>query len=104
MKFISATIIAFAASTSAFTAPASRTIATTLRMSENVAPPVIEDPLPDMSMSLPFMPRPTALKGTLAGDVGFDPFGFAKSEADLMNYREAEVKHARLAMLVRKLF
>merc|ERR1739842_60037 len=34
-----------------------------------------------------------------AGDVGFDPLGFAKSESDLMNYREAEVKHARLAML-----
>lgn len=55
--------------------------------------------LPAMSQSLPFMQRPAALTGDLAGDVGFDPFGFAKSEADLMNYREAEVKHARLAML-----
>lgn len=52
-----------------------------------------------MSQSLPFMARPAALTGELAGDVGFDPLGFAKSEADLMNYREAEVKHARLAML-----
>ena len=52
-----------------------------------------------MSQSLPFLPRPAALTGALAGDVGFDPLGFAKSEADLMNYREAEVKHARLAML-----
>jgi hypothetical protein len=48
-----------------------------------------------MSQSLPFLPRPVHLDGTLAGDVGFDPFGFAKSESDLMNYREAEVKHAR---------
>jgi len=55
--------------------------------------------LPAMSQSLPFLPRPAALTGELAGDVGFDPFNFAKSEADLMNYREAEVKHARLAML-----
>jgi len=51
------------------------------------------------SKSLPFLSRPSALDGTLAGDVGFDPLGFAKSESDLMNYREAEVKHARLAML-----
>jgi hypothetical protein len=45
------------------------------------------------------MERPAALDGTLAGDVGFDPLGFAKSKNDLMNYREAEIKHARLAML-----
>jgi hypothetical protein len=50
---------------------------------------------PARSQSLPFLPRPAYLDGTLAGDVGFDPFGFAKSESDLMNYREAEVKHAR---------
>ena len=52
-----------------------------------------------MSQALPFLSRPMALDGSLAGDVGFDPLGFAKSESDLMNYREAEVKHARLAML-----
>ena len=51
------------------------------------------------SQALPFMTRPAVLDGTLAGDVGFDPLGFAKSQSDLMNYREAEVKHARLAML-----
>ena len=55
--------------------------------------------LPAMSTSLPFLTRPPALDGSLAGDVGFDPLGFAKSSEDLMNYREAEVKHARLAML-----
>jgi len=56
-------------------------------------------PLPSMSQAMPFMQRPAALTGSLAGDVGFDPLGFAKSEAELMNYREAEVKHSRLAML-----
>jgi hypothetical protein len=37
--------------------------------------------------------------GTLAGDMGFDPLGLAESPDDLAWYREAEVKHARLAML-----
>merc|ERR1711966_136780 len=46
------------------------------------------------SQALPFMTRPAALDGTLAGDVGFDPLGFAKSRADVMNYREAEAKLA----------
>jgi len=79
------------------------------RMSESVAPVeenvmetedvVVVPELPEMSQSMPFMERPAALTGALPGDVGFDPLGFAKTEADLMNYREAEVKHARLAML-----
>merc|ERR1712222_304958 len=51
------------------------------------------------SQSLPFMDRPTALDGTLAGDVGFDPLGFAKTKDDVIRYREAEIKHGRLAML-----
>ena len=46
---------------------------------------------PEMSQALPWMERPAALDGTMAGDVGFDPLGFAKSKEDLMNYREAEV-------------
>ena len=98
--------------TSAFTAPNARTTqsTTTMRMSEseteNTVGAEMEAPvedstpvLPEMSMSLPFMKRPAALTGALAGDVGFDPIGFAKTEGDLMNYREAEIKHARLAML-----
>jgi hypothetical protein len=47
------------------------------------------------------MDRPPFLDGTLAGDRGFDPLGFIKSKEDLIWYREAEMKHARLAMLVR---
>jgi hypothetical protein len=54
---------------------------------------------PSMSLALPWMERPAALDGTMVGDVGFDPLGFAKNSEDLMNYREAEIKHARLAML-----
>ena len=39
------------------------------------------------------------MDGTLAGDVGFDPLGFASNPDQLGQFREAEVKHARLAML-----
>jgi hypothetical protein len=37
--------------------------------------------------------------GKLAGDLGFDPLQLADSSATLAWYREAEMKHARLAML-----
>jgi len=85
------------ASSTAFAPASTNTIghSAAVRMSE--VPIEIEPPLPVMSQSLPFMSRPTFLDGSMAGDVGFDPLGFAKSESDLMNYREAEVKHARLA-------
>merc|ERR1711920_637338 len=56
-------------------------------------------PVKEMSLSMPFMEHPQFLDGSMAGDVGFDPLGFAKSTDDLINYREAEIKHARLAML-----
>merc|ERR1711966_158608 len=36
---------------------------------------------------------------TLAGDFGFDPLQIADNSEKLAFYREAEVKHARLAML-----
>lgn len=45
----------------------------------------------EMSQALPFAPRPKLLDGTLPGDVGFDPFGFAGDDkASLVNQREAE--------------
>jgi len=63
-------------------------------------PPAMTIPKePEMSQSMPFMVRPMALDGSMAGDVGFDPLGFAKDSASLNNYREAEIRHARLAML-----
>jgi len=54
----------------------------------------------EQSKALPFAPRPKLLDGSMPGDVGFDPFGFAGADkASLMYMREAEIKHARLAML-----
>lgn len=54
----------------------------------------------EMSKSLPFLPRPKLLDGTLPGDVGFDPFNLGGADkATLLNMREAELKHGRLAML-----
>jgi Chlorophyll A-B binding protein len=52
-----------------------------------------------MSASVPFLPRPVMLDGTLPGDRGFDPFNFSYDADNLQWYRTAEVKHARLAML-----
>jgi len=54
----------------------------------------------EMSKALPFVARPKLLDGTLPGDVGFDPLGFAGDDMDSLLYmREAEIKHSRLAML-----
>jgi len=55
--------------------------------------------LPKFSQSIPFFARPKELKQEFAGDVGFDPLNFAKNRDLLMEYREAEIKHSRLAML-----
>ena len=100
MKLSATLIIAAIGSASAFVAPSPSTFNTALRMAEDseAAP---EEPvtLPESSMALPFMSRPAALDGSMAGDVGFDPFGFAKDQDSLMEYREAEIRHARLAML-----
>jgi len=53
-----------------------------------------------MSESIPFFKCPAVLvESGLAGNVGFDPLGLATSEEQLLDYREAEIKHARLAML-----
>lgn len=47
-----------------------------------------------MSTALPFAAQPKNLDGSMPGDVGFDPFGFAGEDtAALMNMREAEIKH-----------
>ena len=111
MKSLSLAFALLAASTSAFAPTQYNAIKTlsSLYMSDDVVEPTItieeeiveptSTPLSANSQALPFMARPAALDGSLAGDVGFDPLGFAKSSEDLMNYREAEVKHARLAML-----
>jgi Chlorophyll A-B binding protein len=115
MKFTTAIIFAFtAASATAFTTPtySSSRSAFALRMvAEDDVPAVVDNNMPTpvpaksnamvMSQALPFLARPAALDGSLVGDVGFDPLGFAKTKSDLLNNREAEIKHGRLAMLVR---
>jgi len=52
----------------------------------------------DRSQAMPFLSRPPALDGTMAGDVGFDPLGFS-NYFDLKWLREAELKHGRICML-----
>lgn len=54
------------------------------------------------SQAIPFLDAPPALDGSMAGDVGFDPLGLSGITgigADLYWMREAELKHARVAML-----
>merc|ERR1712232_207343 len=51
-----------------------------------------------MSKSLPFLKQPQVMGGKI-GDRGFDPFNFASNEAAFGWQREAEIKHARIAML-----
>jgi hypothetical protein len=107
MKISAVLVMASIGSAGAFVAPQSKISVRTLQMSDEAALPELEIPeptqpepkLPMMSQSLPFMERPGALDGSLAGDVGFDPLGFAKTKDDLFKYREAEIKHGRLAML-----
>lgn len=53
----------------------------------------------DVSLSLPFLPRPQHLDGTMAGDRGFDPFNLGSNPSTLLKYRNSELKHSRLAML-----
>ena len=53
-----------------------------------------------MSESIPFLGCSKVLQESdLAGNVGFDPLGLAKNKEQLWEYREAEIKHSRLAML-----
>lgn len=55
-----------------------------------------------MSQSLPFLKQPMHLDGSLPGDRGFDPFNLAAANGDASTlnwYREAELKHGRIAML-----
>jgi hypothetical protein len=113
MKLSAAIILATVASASAFAPAANKASFAGLRMSETPPEPLTKEtpapasqqietpkaPVITMSKALPFQERPPMLDGSMAGDAGFDPVGFAKSKEDLMNYREAEVKHARLAML-----
>lgn len=88
--------------------PVNRPASSALKMANEI--PILEE-IPEeavdmrslaqirFSKAIPVLPRPEFLSGTMAGDAGFDPLGFVKSEEDLIRFREAEVKHSRLAML-----
>lgn len=52
----------------------------------------------EKSIAIPFLPRPTALDGSHAGDYGFDPLGLSE-KLDFYAMQESEVRHSRLAML-----
>ncbi len=51
------------------------------------------------SLSIPCLHCPPCLTGRYAGDVGFDPLNHSSIPKALAYNCEAEVKHARLAML-----
>jgi light-harvesting complex I chlorophyll a/b binding protein 1 len=57
----------------------------------------------EKSAAIPFLNKPPALDGSMAGDQGFDPLGFSTTITELggdLNYvREAELMHGRQAML-----
>lgn len=52
----------------------------------------------EKSAAMPFLSKPEKLDGSMAGDVGFDPFGISYY-IDLKWLREAELKHGRICML-----
>jgi len=91
MKIFATLFLASVGSASAFVTPISKSRCMPLQMSSEVND--------KKSKSIPFVNRPAMLDGSMPGDVGFDPLGFSKTSTDLNNYREAEIKHARLAML-----
>lgn len=102
MKFFtSAALLAVVASPATAFVPMSDTKPNThLKEQPGAEPTEVERTIPvQNSIALPWMKRPDVLDGSLPGDAGFDPLGFAKSQDDLLFYRQAEIKHARLAML-----
>lgn len=52
----------------------------------------------EKSQAIPFLKKPPALDGSMAGDIGFDPLQISDL-VPLAWSREAELKHARVCML-----
>jgi len=52
----------------------------------------------EKSQAIPFLKKPAALDGSMAGDIGFDPLEIS-ALVPLNWSREAELKHARVCML-----
>lgn len=96
MKISSAFIVAFFGTASAFMPPKDA------RLSSQSPSVLFMTDVVDRSAksaSVPFMPKNKLLDGSYPGDAGFDPLFLADSEALLEDYRDAEIKHGRLAML-----
>jgi hypothetical protein len=55
----------------------------------------------ELSVLIPFLPEPgyRAFAANVPGDSGFDPLSLCTDVETFVQYREAEVKHARLAMI-----
>jgi hypothetical protein len=89
MKISTITILAVIASTaSAFVTPSTNNAkATVLNMAE------------PKSRAMPFLKQGKLLDGSMVGDAGFDPLDLAENPVLLANYREAEIRHCRIAML-----
>uniref|UniRef100_A0A6U5PAN6 Uncharacterized protein n=1 Tax=Grammatophora oceanica TaxID=210454 RepID=A0A6U5PAN6_9STRA len=83
MKFITSTLLVLAGSASAFNAGQKGT-KSSFKLADTARPV--------------FSP-PDALDGEMPGDFAFDPLNLARNKKLLNFYREAEVRHARLAML-----
>merc|ERR1719160_1231812 len=74
-------------------------------MAESAALPMPDEEQPEppeaewKPVSRPLIETMKVGDGTLAGDMNFDPLELADTPQSLAWYREAEIKHARLAML-----
>lgn len=109
ISFALVALVVYASVANAFT-PSARVAVAKFAMMSDIAEPVPSPPAVPPTPTIP--PRlsakwfpflgvkaPRLLDGTLPGDVGFDPLGFSTSPKTLYWMRDAEIKHARLAML-----
>jgi hypothetical protein len=120
MKAFSAALVATMASSALAFAPASTSQKSTTSLNAAGMPDRKWNEMVDKtqrSASLPFLPRPAALDGSMVGDVGFDPFYLSSIPKNFAGFiqppsweatggistlywmREAELKHGRVAML-----
>eukprot|EP00638_Chattonella_subsalsa_P012540 CAMPEP_0117778486 /NCGR_PEP_ID=MMETSP0948-20121206/1022_1 /TAXON_ID=44440 /ORGANISM="Chattonella subsalsa, Strain CCMP2191" /LENGTH=211 /DNA_ID=CAMNT_0005605821 /DNA_START=67 /DNA_END=699 /DNA_ORIENTATION=+ len=94
-KTVAAIAVAGLVGASAFQTPA-------LPQTNVVSKPSSMTMMAEMSKSVPFLTKPEKLDGSMAGDEGFDPLKLSEIDdvgIDLYWMREAELKHARVAML-----
>jgi len=93
MAAVTCSIVAPVSLTSAFTAPSSsRILVSNVSNGSRVFARA-------SSSWLPGEPRPSYLDGSQPADYGFDPLGLGKVPENLERHREAELIHARWAML-----